>query len=44
MCVINLNREQLTGTVPAAIGMLKCKDMITKMYAHHFQLFVVLIL
>ena len=32
VCVINLRSEQLTGAVPAAIGMLTCKDMVTKMY------------
>ena len=32
LCMINLIGEQLTGAVPAEIGMLTCKDMVTKMY------------
>ena len=31
-CKMMLGKKQLTGPMPAAIGLLTCKDMITTMY------------
>ena len=31
-CKMELKKQKLTGPIPAAVGLLTCRDMITQMY------------